>query len=341
MRQISIGFLIASAVVLVTPAALGQATTQTDQSEEDWRRSQKKSGSEVFDPNANTSSTGSGLNLPALEPIDQLPEDSRRHLRKMRARVIAEMGFGDQGERPYEPSEAAKADPELAAQEEEVWEIILTDLKGSGAGSGAPGSGPNKVAVAGQGSGQEQSVMRGGSTQSAAEIMAQLKGLQTAGMGGGEAPQNAAGQGAAGSMGDAGRAKTAGSSGSAGQSNEQAASEDGDPTAQAQNDPGASGESDGTSDGDRTDGHGSNGQGDGEGQSQADGQAGDGSGQAEQAGASESPDSTRAMPPMSPLSLPPRQERDGASTGASTSASDYLRQADQAEDESDPKAESP
>ena len=165
MRQRSIGVLIASAVALAAPAALGQATTQTDQSEEDWRRSQKKSGSEVFDPNANTSSTGSGLNLPALEPIDQLPEVSRRHLRRMRARVIAEMGFGDEGERRYEPSEAAKTDPELAAQEEEVWEIILTDLEGSGAGSSARGSGPNKVAVAGQGSGQDQSVMSGGSAQ--------------------------------------------------------------------------------------------------------------------------------------------------------------------------------
>lgn len=323
---------------------MGQATTQTDQSEEDWRRSQKKSGSEVFDPNANTSSIGSGLNLPALEPIDQLPEDSRRHLRKMRARVIAEMGFGDQSERAYEPSEAAKADPELAAQEEEVWEIILTDLKGSGAGSGAPGSGPNKVAVAGQGSGQEQSVMRGGSTQSAAEIMAQLKGLQTAGVGSGEAPQNAAGQGAtgdAGSIGDAGSAETAESSGSAGQSNEKAASEDADPAAQAQDGTGVSGQSDGTSDGNGTEDNGSDGQGAGAGQHTADGEAGAGSGEAEQAGDADSPDSARAMPPISPLSLPPRQERDGVSTGASTSASDYLRQADQAADESDPEVESP
>ena len=167
-------------------------TNQTDQSEEDWRKSQKKDTSDPSDPFKNILNTGIGTNLPPLREIDTLPEDSRRHLMRQRAKVIAEMEIGQDmkdADTPYTPSEAAKSDPELAAEEEAAWEVIVTDMKGTGGGGDAPdaGTGPNKVAVTGSGGSAPSSPIRGGSAQSAAEIMAKLKGMQAGGGQGGTA----------------------------------------------------------------------------------------------------------------------------------------------------------
>ena len=177
--------LAVSAVALglmVQMPAYAQSTEQTDQSEEDWRRSKKKSSSERDDPTRSLPGLGSGIPIPPLEPIDTLPEESRRHLQRQRAKVIAEVEVGETpGDVPFEPSEAAKSDPDLAAEEEEVWELILTDLQGSSGGGAPAESGPNRVAVAGRGGGSNGSLTRGGSSQSAADILAQLKGLQSSG----------------------------------------------------------------------------------------------------------------------------------------------------------------
>ena len=186
LRYILLGTIAYTGMAFIVPdQALAQDTEQTDQSEEDWRKSQRKRKSnDDFDPITNPQGLGTGISLPPLEPIDTLPEDSRRHLQRQRAKVIAEMEFGEDLEDvAFEPSEAAKQDPGLAAEEEEAWEVILTDLQGGPGGDQQGQGGPNKVAVAGQGGGAPSSVTRGGSSQSAADILAQLKGLQGSGNG--------------------------------------------------------------------------------------------------------------------------------------------------------------
>ncbi len=170
------------------------STQQTDQSEDAWRKSKKKTTStDPFDPFKNSRNFGAGLNLPPLRPIDSLPEDSRRHLMRQRAKVIATEDMNPDPSAPktnskhtvYKLSEAAKTDPALAKEEEEAWEVIMTDLQGAKGGKPSQSaSGPHKVAIAGRGGDQTGSVMRGGSAHSAAEIMARLKGLKTGGTGG-------------------------------------------------------------------------------------------------------------------------------------------------------------
>ncbi len=176
-----------------TGAGEASATSQTDRSEAAWRKSKKKHVvKDPFSHTPNTASSGVGAPLPPLSAMQRLPEESRRHLKRQRAKVIASMKFGKDGQpelgknAAYQPSEAAKNDPALAADEEEAWQVILTDLQG-GSGKGgqtAPG-GPHKVAVAGRGGDKTAPVLRGGSAQSAAEIMARLKGLKA-----GAAPAN-------------------------------------------------------------------------------------------------------------------------------------------------------
>ena len=181
------------------------ATSQTDASEDAWRKSKKKRTiSDPFSRTPNRSSTGVGMNLPPLSAMERLPEESRRHLQRQRARVIASMKFGKDGKplpdknQQYQPSEAAKKDPALAKDEEEAWQVILTDLQGGGKGGAHAPGGPNKVTVAGRGGGQTGSVLRGGSAQSAAEIMARLKGLKAAsGSPGASPPEQTPGKGKA------------------------------------------------------------------------------------------------------------------------------------------------
>ena len=84
------------ALALLTPApGFAQSTDQTDQSEEDWRRSKKKRSSDRNDRTSTLPGLGGGIPIPPLEPIDTLPEDSRRHLQRQRAKVIAEVEFGE------------------------------------------------------------------------------------------------------------------------------------------------------------------------------------------------------------------------------------------------------
>ena len=123
LKYLLLGSIALTGVAFATPAvAWAQDTQQTDEQEEDWRNSQRKRRSnDDFDPITNPQGLGSGAPLPPLEPIDTLPEDSRRHLQRQRAKVIAEMEFGEEvGDIPYEPSEEAKNDPNLAAEEEEA-----------------------------------------------------------------------------------------------------------------------------------------------------------------------------------------------------------------------------
>ena len=360
--------LAVSAVALglmVQMPAYAQSTEQTDQSEEDWRRSKKKSSSDREDQTRTLPGLGGGIPIPPLEPIDTLPEESRRHLQRQRAKVIAEVEFGETPEDvPYEPSEAAKADPELAAEEEEAWEVIMTDLQGS-AGGGAPAeSGPNRVAVAGRGGSSNGSLTRGGSSQSAADILAQLKGLQSAGgspaRGGSQSGQSAgAGQQANGEQGSGtqpestqagGGTQSAGQPQGAqgqqgtdqqGQGQQGAGQDQGDQQGAAQ----AGGEQGQTGDGAQgtgqegqgQEGQGQQGQGkEGQGQ-QGEGQDAGSSGEGAQdgasgeagdqgeAGAAGAASSSSTQPPPGPLDVVRSQGPLAPGSGAQSSASDFLK----------------
>lgn len=199
IRTFILGFALSTGIAVIHSApAYAQSTDQTDQSEEDWRKSKKKkTTTEIFEDIIDIRDTGWGGSDRPLTPMETLPEDSRRHLQKERAKILANADMGGQDEiksiadAGYNPSEEAKSDPDLAEQEKEAWDVILTDLKGgSGQGGQPQDSGPNKVAVVGQGGGQGSqgqrgnSTMRGGSSQSVADILAQIKGLKSAGGGG-------------------------------------------------------------------------------------------------------------------------------------------------------------
>lgn len=295
---------IALAASLGAPAATAQSTEQTDQSEEDWRRSQKTSSGDPFDPSPNSTPTGWGTTLPDMRPIDQLPEESRRHLMRQRARVIAEMEFGEARDAAYEPSEAARSDPDLAAEEEAVWETILTDLKGSRTpAQGAPQDGPHKVAVAGQGSAPAGSALGGGSNKSAAEILAELKGLKAGGGSGGPgAPGPQSGEAASGQP-------SGTQTGPASASSEPASSGQADQPAGEQ--PAASGEREADATGSAEAGAEPAG-------ADAANEAGEG---AQPAPASQ----PRRPDPPSSLLERPRAAEDRDSTGGHSSASDYLK----------------
>ncbi|MEM9669179.1 MAG: hypothetical protein AAF950_09670 [Pseudomonadota bacterium] len=317
-------------------------TDQSDRDEEDWRRSQRKRTRDGdIESILNPSATGVGGNLPPLRTIDTLPEESRRHLQRQRAKVIGEVEFGEEIPE-YEPSDAAKSDPQLAADEQEAWEVILTDLQGSGGGGDETGEGgPNNVAVAGVGGSAPTSVTRGGSTQSASDILAQLKGLKEAGVTpggsgpasstpdgseGGGAAQSATGNGAASVQTEASQSSEADSdsdenSGAANQGGDPAAgaspageASDGSSDAEAaSSDSGAGDSSDGISDGGGADGN-------------------DGGDEGESGAASED----RTRPPAEPIS-PLERVRvagpTGESGGARSSATDFLK--DQKSSDSD------
>jgi len=107
-------------------------TTETDQSEEDWRKSQKKRGTsaeEILDIITNTRSSGVG-NGRGYSPIDALPEESRRHLMKERAKRMAQAGPNEPVDVSYIPSEGAKSDSDLEADEKAAWEEMSKGAAG-------------------------------------------------------------------------------------------------------------------------------------------------------------------------------------------------------------------
>ncbi|MEL6754220.1 MAG: hypothetical protein AAFO57_09355 [Pseudomonadota bacterium] len=169
-------------------------TDNTDQSEEDWRRSQRKESGDRNDPISNPSTIGVGVNFPEPREIDRLPEESRRHLNRQRARVIAEVDLDNPQPQDiaYKPSEAAKSDPQLMRDEQAAWEEMIQGMTGSGGASGGSEAGQSPIGGTGSGGGgtvviadtpgqggggSAGTTMGGGANQSAAEILRQMQGL--------------------------------------------------------------------------------------------------------------------------------------------------------------------
>ena len=223
MRSLLLAFMLSGSVFALSANAFAQTspnTTETDQSEEDWRKSQKKGGNsteDILDIIKNTRSSGIG-NGRGASPIDSLPEESRRHLMKERARRMAQAGPNEPVDVSYKPSEGAKSDSELEADEKAAWEELSKGLNGTThqgqQGQGQQGQGQQGGSSGSQGqqgqqqgggqsdgasdqSGQSQSVMRGGSAASVSEIMARIKGLSPAigSAGQGQGQQGSQGQG--------------------------------------------------------------------------------------------------------------------------------------------------
>jgi hypothetical protein len=290
--------LALTAALNVALPAYAQVTDQTDQSEEDWRKSRKKSGTSDIYRSPNTSSTGSGapiIDFEPISPVERLPSESRRHLMKERAKAIAESDDGDISDAEYVPSEDAKSDEQLMREEQEAWEVIVTDMQGSG-GEATSEGGPNKVAVVGENGASPTRGSRGGSTRTLQEIMDAIKSGQT---GGGSASGGAEGQSSDG--------KPQGQTQGDGQS-EQAAAADGEG--------GAQGDADGQTDGNAS----------AEGQSQDAGQ-GNGATDGDDANTGDAaawPAATRAEEPLSPLERIRRSREDSPARGTQRSASDYL-----------------
>ena len=118
--------MLSSALGLAAPA-FAQVTDQTDQSEEDWRKSRKKSGNFDIYRRPNTSSTGLGLPTIDYDPptaLERLPSESRRHIMRERAKAIAESPDGDLSDVSYTPSEEAQYDEALMRDEQAAWEEV-------------------------------------------------------------------------------------------------------------------------------------------------------------------------------------------------------------------------
>lgn len=206
-----------------TPPATNPQTRQTDQSEDDYRRSQRRrdTGDIFEDIGINQGSTGSGGILGReVKAIDRLDQESRRHLNKQRAKALAEAEPGEPIDAAYEPSEAAKTDEYTARQEANAWKEMMEEANsglsgttgqsgGQAGGQGQPagdprqspdqiasgqaGSGPTGTGQSGasqsSGEGDSQtrpnsSPLRGGSASSASSILDRIKGR------GGNAPQS-------------------------------------------------------------------------------------------------------------------------------------------------------
>lgn len=320
---------------LAAAPAYAQTTDQTDQSEEDWRKSQKKrDAGDILEDILNKRSTGSGSqNTGPVSPLENLPEESRRHIKKERAKVMASHDPNNIPDVPYTPSEAARADEKLAKREEKAWKTVMEDLKDGGSGqngdpagqqAGQPGGSQAGDSQAGtdqssQGTGsgqsqdgsndgdssQPQSVMRGGSSASVADILAQIKGMQG---GQGNSPDGSPdGQPNGNSQGQNGQGQTGqGQTGSGGQSSETAGEQ--------------SGQTDGSSAG-------------GDSQQAENGQSGDaaqtggsdGSDAATGASAQARQNSPSAEAPIGPLDRLKDRERPESTGGSQTSAYDFLK----------------
>jgi len=166
IRPVLFALMFSGSVFALSPAAYAQTspdTRQTDQSEEDWRKSKKKGGTDsedILDIIKNTRSTGVG-NGRGYSPIDALPEESRRHLMKERAKRMAQAGPNETVDVSYTPSEAAKSDSNLQDDEKKAWKKMAQGMNGApdqgqqGQGQGQQGQGQQGQQGQGQGQGQQ------------------------------------------------------------------------------------------------------------------------------------------------------------------------------------------
>jgi len=370
MRSVLLALMFSGSVFALSGTAYAQTspdTRETDQSEEDWRKSQKKGGTsseDILDIIKNTRSTGVG-NGRGYSPIDALPEESRRHLMKERARRMAQAGPNEPVDVTYTPSEAAKSDTNLEADEKAAWEKMAQGMNGAPdqgqQGQGQQGSqGQGQQGQQGsqgqqgqqgqqgsqgqqgqqQDSGQSRSVMRGGSAASVADIMSRIKGLGQGtggtGQGQGQSPQ---GQTSKGQPGQSSQGQVQQGQNQQGQS-QQGQSQQGQgqqgqgqqgQSQSAQNQQGQQGQSQSQAQNQGQNQGQNQAQSQQDGQQQSDSQSQAQSPQADAKAASQAQDSaqsqnaSRVPEAVSPLDRIKEVNREQSSKGTRSSASDYLK----------------
>lgn len=217
--------LIALFFSLAAPvAAQAQSSCDSKQTEEEYQKCIERGGNnKTYDP----SDWGQGnVTTPDGQPIeieddiiDPLPAESRRQIRKeMAKKVYAKVGEWTPDARKqdfdYEPSAAAKADPELKAQEEAAFAAAVADYhdreqlaaeNGGGAGKSDgsdQGQGGSTVSVGGEVNAPDASGQNGGGGQSrnVYDILGDLNvignpGASSGNDGGGNAPKPSDGPG--------------------------------------------------------------------------------------------------------------------------------------------------
>jgi len=360
MRPVLLALMFSGSVFALSGTAYAQTspdTRQTDQSEEDWRKSQKKGGTsseDILDIIKNTRSSGVG-NGRGYSPIDALPEESRRHLMKERARRMAQAGPNEPVDVSYTPSEAAKSDSNLEADEKAAWEKMAQAMNGApdqglqgqgqggqngqgqqgqqSGGSGSQGQqGQGQQGSQGQqgqqgqqqGSGQSRSVMRGGSANSVADIMNRIKGLgqggSGTGQGQGQAPQGQSGQGSQGQSSQGQSSQQGQSQQGQSQSAQTQQGQQGQSQSQAQAQNQGQNQSQSQQEGQQQSDSQSDAQAQAQAQAEADAKA------ASQAQASaQNQDASRVPEAISPLDRIKQANREQSTTGTRSSASDYLK----------------
>ena len=335
MKQYLLSFVLSTgfAASLAAPAFAqdNPNTTQTDQSEEDWRKSKKKTSTDdPWNGFKNTNGWGQGTQR-SMSPVDMLPEDSRRFLMKERAERLAEAGIGEPVDTSFEPSDAAKSDPSLETDEKAAWSEMMKDMGGmppAGGPNGDPNADPNT-----QGGGAPQiptqvgergssssggssgsagappsSMMRGGSQASVSDILAQIKG-------GGMAPS---GQ----TQGQSSQGQSSQGQGQQGQSQQGQTAQGQAPTAAQMQ-----GQAQGQSQGQNQNQGQNQGQAQAQSQSQNDAQnSADGQAQSQaQAQAAANAAKARTPEAISPLDRLKQSREDRESGGTRSSASDFLK----------------
>ena len=99
------------------------SSQQVEESDEAYRRRMELEDARRRDP---TYTDPANSYRRDLEKIDKLPKESRENIRDQLVDIIMENPDWQPGdalkEYPYEPTAAAKADPELAQQEQEAWD---------------------------------------------------------------------------------------------------------------------------------------------------------------------------------------------------------------------------
>ena len=350
-RELIASVLLSGVLLGTAVPAYAQVTDQTDQSEEDWRKSRKKRGSsDIYKSTSPTDGAGGifgGGEVVEVSPVERLPSESRRHLMRERAKAIAESADGDISDAEYVPSEEAKSDEALMRDEQEAWEAIVTDLEGSGGQATTPSEGgPNKVAVLGRNGTAPAPGSRGGSTATLQEIMDAIKsGRMGNGSGGGQGSSQgdtrgergdgrvagAVGtmpvglpQGMPGGQGQPGSANGAPSGTNDGTGGEASAQDgsDGDADRTSRDDGASDGQS--PQDGAQSGAASTPDQGAQSGASAQDGAQSGSQGQAGAQGQSQASASSRAPEDLSPLERIRRAREDREAGGSERSASDYL-----------------
>jgi hypothetical protein len=177
-----------------TPAE--EDSRQVDESEEAYRRRMELG--EESTRSDDILRQNPAANTPPPEGIDRLPKESQRHLRDQLKEVIMENGEWEPEDAgkdySYEPSEAAKNDPELQKMEEEAWADLVAEYHereaAVQASPGTQGSGDDDLAggqsgQAGQKGGEGQTGGKqgsgGGSSSGQKSASSEEEGPSTAG----------------------------------------------------------------------------------------------------------------------------------------------------------------